>query len=866
DDALAAVQREVPGTVHAERLVHGARHVEVQVLGDGTALVALGDRDCSLQRRRQKLVELAPAPGLPETLRARLATDAVRLLPGYRGLGTVEFLVRGEEHWFLEVNPRLQVEHTVTEQVLGVDLVAAHLRVALGATLAELGLASCPPGRGAAVQLRVLAEQVRPDGTPVPTTGTLRSLDLPAGPGVRVDTAASTGWSPDPRFDSLVAKVVVWAPSAEGLLERARRVLGELRTPGLPTNAGLLDALLQHPEVRAGATTETVDALLPQLAAPAPDVDALSSPVAGTVVGVAVQPGEQVRRGQVLVVVEAMKMEHAVTAPSSGSVASVAVTVGQTVAQGLPLVQLSGRADDLETAAESRVDLDDVRPDLAEVHRRLGLLEDAARPVPVAKVHARGRRTARENVADLVDPGSFTEYGGLLVAAQRSRRPEAELVEQTPADGIVTGTATVEGRPVAVLSYDYTVLAGTQGFAGHAKTDRFLGVVERQQLPTVWFTEGGGGRPGDTDVPVASALDCRTFAAWGRLSGLVPRIAVVSGRCFAGNAALAGSADLVVATPDTTLGMGGPAMIEGGGLGVFRPEEVGPLAVHLPAGSVDVAVADDAEAVAVARRLLGDLAGTPRPWESPDQRRLRAVVPEDRKRAYDVRDAVALLADTGSVSELRTTFAPGMVTALARLEGRPVGVLANNPLHLGGAIDSDGADKAARFLQLCEAFDLPVLSLVDTPGMMVGPDVERTGLVRHCSRLFVVGANLTVPFVAVVLRKAYGLGAQAMMAGSTHEPLLTLAWPGGEMGAMGLEGAVRLGFRRELEAADDPAALYASLVAMAYERSKVLTVATYGDIDAVVDPADTRRLVVQALAAAPTTSRTGKKVPWVDTW
>ena len=411
------------------------------------------------------------------------------------------------------------------------------------------------------------------------------------------------------------------------------------------------------------------------------------------------------------------------------------------------------------------------------------------------------------------------------------------------------------------------MLAGTQGFAGHAKTDRFLAVVAAQRLPTVWFAEGGGGRPGDTDVPVASALDCRTFAAWGRLSGLVPRIAVVSGRCFAGNAAIAGSADLVVATADTTLGMGGPAMIEGGGLGVFRPEEVGPLDVHLAAGSVDVAVADDAEAVAVARRLLGDLAGTARPWECGDQRLLRGVVPEDRKRAYDVRRVVHLLADTGSVTELRPTFAPGMVTAFVRLEGRPVGVLANDPQHLAGAITSDGADKAARFLQLCEAFDVPVLSLVDTPGMMVGPDAERTGLVRHCSRLFVVGANLTVPVVAVVLRKAYGLGAQAMMAGSTHEPLLTMAWPAGEMGPMGLEGAVRLGFRRELEAADDPAALYASLVALAYERSKVLSVATYGDIDAVVDPADTRRLVLQVLAAAPApAARTGKKVPWVDAW
>ncbi len=551
---------------------------------------------------------------MSEALRVRLADDAVRLLAGYRGLGTVEFLVRDGEHWFLEVNPRLQVEHTVTEQVLGVDLVVAQLQVALGASLADVGLTTCPPVRGSAVQLRVLTEHVRADGTPVPTTGTLTGLELPSGPGTRVDTAASPGWSPDPRFDTLLAKVVVSSPRSDldALLDRAGRALAELRTPGLQTNAALLAALLVAPEVRAGATTSTLDELLPTLVVDAAPVDGLAAPTSGTVVAVRVAPGDVVRRGQVLVLLEAMKMEHAVTAPAAGRVEAVAAVVGETVAEGTALVRLApGAAEDEEEHA-GPVDLDAVRPDLAEVHRRLSLLEDAARPAAVAKVHARGRRTARENVADLVDPGSFTEYGGLLVAAQRSRRPEAELVEQTPADGIVAGTATVEGRPVAVLSYDYTVMAGTQGFAGHAKTDRFLGVVAKQRLPTVWFTEGGGGRPGDTDVPVASALDCRTFAAWGRLSGLVPRIAVVSGRCFAGNAAIAGSADLVLATPDTTLGMGGPAMIEGGGLGVFRPEEVGPLAVHLAAGSVDVAVPDDAAAVPPARRLLGDLAGTAR--------------------------------------------------------------------------------------------------------------------------------------------------------------------------------------------------------------------------------------------------------------
>ncbi len=490
--------------------------------------------------------------------------------------------------------------------------------------------------------------------------------------------------------------------------------------------------------------------------------------------------------------------------------------------------------------------------------------------------HAAGARTARENIDDLVDPGSFVEYGGLAIAAQRGRRDLAELLERTPADGLIAGTARVNGEQFgeraacAVLAYDYMVLAGTQGFIGHRKKDRLFELIERMRLPTVFFAEGGGGRPGDTDYHVISGLETRAFALWARLSGVVPRIAIVSGPCFAGNAVIAGAADLIVATESSSLGMGGPAMIEGGGLGKVEPERIGPLEMQVPNGVVDVAVADEAEATDAAKRLLAYFQGRTPAAREHDQERLREAIPERRRRAYDVTKIVELLCDRGSVALLREGFAPGMVSALGRIEGRPLGIIANNPIHLAGAITSDGADKAARFMQLCDAFELPLVSLIDTPGMMVGPEAEATALVRHCSRLFVTGAALRVPFVAVILRKAYGLGAQAMAAGSLHEPLLTVGWPASELGPMGLEGAVRLGMRRELGAIADESERerrVAELTELAHERAKALNAATVFELDDVIDPAETRKLIASTIAAAGGARESGgDSRRFVDTW
>jgi acetyl-CoA carboxylase carboxyltransferase component/biotin carboxyl carrier protein len=832
----------------------------VQILGDGTGAVThLWERDCSAQRRHQKLIEIAPAPELADATRQKLLSAAFRMARAARftGLGTFEFLVQEESDafHFIEANPRLQVEHTVTEEVTGVDLVAVQLRLAAGETLESLGLAGPPPvPRGFAVQARVNAEVTTADGTVRPSAGRLTRYDVPTGPGVRVDTAARAGAQVGVRYDSLLAKVIAHAPHGfDAARARVRRALEEFEIAGVRTGIPLLRAVLDRPDFwrHTGFVEEHLADLLPEDDQPVSVEGTVPAPMSATVVSVAVAPGDPVGAGEQLLVLEAMKMEHVIRAPGAGVVRAVHARVGETIGEGRPVVTLDETtAAGAEAAADETPDLDAVRPDMAEAVRRHAFGLDEHRPEAVAKRHALGRRTARENIQDLCDEGTFTEFGALAIAAQRRRRSLEDLIRATPADGMVTGTGRVDGAPCVAMSYDYTVLAGTQGLQNHRKTDRMLALAEERRLPVVLFAEGGGGRPGDTDTTSVAGLDVTTFQRMGRLSGLVPLVGIASGRCFAGNAALLGCCDVVIATPDASIGMGGPAMIEGGGLGVYRPEEIGPPAVQVPNGVVDLAVPDEAEAVRVARQYLAYFQGAHASWEAPDQRLLRHVVPENRRRAYDMRVAVETLADSGSVLELRRSFGSGVLTCLVRVEGRPLGLVASNPGHLGGAIDRDAADKTARFLQLCDAFGLPVVTLCDTPGFMVGPDAERTATVRHFARLFVTGANLRVPLVSLVLRKAYGLGAMAMMGGSTRAPLATAAWPSGEFGGMGLEGAVRLGYRKELAAIADPEErerAFEARVAELYEHGKAVNAAAALEIDAVIDPAESRGWILAAL-------------------
>lgn len=926
------------GAVYAEQLVDDARHIEVQVIGDGAGAVThLWERECTLQRQNQKIIELAPAPGLAPAVRESLLEAAVALAAAnnYLSLGTFEFLVdrSSGEFYFIEANARLQVEHTVTEEITGIDLVQSQLKLAGGASLVDLGLAESPIAVGQAVQLRVNTESMQPDGTAKPTGGTLAQFDIPSGLGIRTDTYGVSGYTTSPSFDSLLAKVIVHvrAGGLEAALTRARRALEEFRIEGVETNAQFLAALIARPETIANdvstsfVTTHAAE-ILADVVAAAPSAEdsatvgsapalagtrvdasdplavldlgkesvveavvpvsddladgmaAVGAPMQGTIVSVDVAEGVEVVIGTQLLVMEAMKMEHVITAEVSGVVDRLNVVPGDAVFEGHTLMVVAeSEVEARSEVVERVVDLDVIRPDLAEVNARHGFGFDENRPEAVAKRHSTGRRTARENIAHLVDEDSFVEWAPLVVAAQRKRRSLEELIEKTPGDGLIGGIGSVNGdlfeedkAQTMVVTYDYMVLAGTQGGNNHRKKDRMFELAARLKTPVVMFAEGGGGRPGDTDGLVVAGLDCLAFSLWGELSGLVPMVGINGGYCFAGNAALLGCCDVIIATKQSYLGMGGPAMIEGGGLGVFRPTEVGPVEDQVPNGVIDILVEDEEEAVETAKKYLSYFQGPVDDWEIHDQRRLRHVIPENRLRMYDVREVIETMFDVDSVMEIRKHFGLGMITAFARIEGRPVGVIANNPVHLAGAIDSDGADKAARFMQLCDAFDIPIINFCDTPGIMVGPEVEKTALVRHAARMFVTGANVDVPMVTFVLRKGYGLGAQAMAGGGFKMPIFTVAWPTGEFGGMGLEGAVKLGYRNELAAIEDPAERleeFETRVARMYEVGKGVSIADHFEIDDVIDPIDSRRWIMTALKSAPPPPvREGKKRPQVDTW
>ena len=947
------------GDVYAEEFVANARHIEVQIVGDGTGAAShVWERECSIQRNHQKIIEFAPSAALSDALRKRLLDAAVSMaaVVKYRGLGTFEFLVAdgagGKEGFvFIEANPRLQVEHTVTEEITGLDLVRVQMQVVAGATLAELGLtqADIPKPRGFAMQLRINMERMGADGLVRPSSGTITAYEPPTGPGMRVDSFAYAGYATSPSFDSLLAKLIVHSPSLgfSEVSQKAYRALSEFRLEGVATNIGFLQNLLQHPEFLANRIyTGFIDEHIKTLAAPGSEdrhkryfaglptapavataaagaipegraggkVDrsdplavfgyaksgdsatnaatpavaekpviqstvagpegtmAVSAPIQGTIIAIEVAEGAAVAAGQQLMVMEAMKMEHTIQASVSGIVRRITVALTDTVLEGHPLVFIeAGDVAAGAAGASKEVDLSHVRPDLAELLARRALLQDAARPESVARRRKTGQRTVRENVDDLFDADSFVEYYGLAIAHQHHRRTMEDLIKNTPADGLVTGIGQVNGHlfdgptaKCAVMAYDFTVFAGTQGDVNHKKMDRMLAQTRKARIPVVLFAEGGGGRPGDIKPPGGNT----SFTLFPQMSGQAPLIGITSGYCFAGNAAVLGCCDVIIATKGSHIGMGGPAMIEGGGLGVFRPDEIGPVELQIKSGVVDILAEDEADAVRIAKQYLSYFQGPVKGWTCADQRLLRGMIPEDRRRVYDIRAVIETLADAGSVLELRSGFGIGIVTALVRIEGKPFGLLANNPKHLGGAIDSDASDKGARFMQLCDTFGIPIISLCDTPGIMVGPEAEKTGLVRHSSRMLLTGANLKVPVFAIVLRKGYGIGRIAMMGGSIKLPFLTVSWPTGEYGGMNLEGAVKLAYRKELMAIEDPVkrlARYEEMVAEMYTKGKALAAATELSIDDVIDPMESRHWIMMGwMATHGEYGRAGR--PYVDAW
>ena len=934
------------GDLYVEEFVTRARHVEVQIVGDQSGnIIHLGERECSAQRRNQKVIEIAPAPNLTSEVREEMIAAAVRFAKQqeYLSLGTFEFLVDTETNEpgfvFIEANARLQVEHTVTEEVTGVDLVSTQIEIAQGSTTEELGLhfdRTANP-RGFAIQARVNLETVSADGVITPASGVLSAYEAPSGPGVRTDGFGYVGYQTSTAFDSLLAKVIVHSSSShfKPAADKAVRALSAFRIEGVKNNISFLKNIISHADFVAGdlhtrwidenmelaagewlgpdrfvasagsapaedgfagARVDTSDPLAlfkhdatVKSAQRSQDADAVAnlgtdgsigvrSPLQGTIVVIDVVPGQEVRAGQQLAVVEAMKMEHVIAAQVGGTIRQVTMKPGDIVREDYPIVFI--QEAEIEEAAHStveEVDLDHIRGDLQENIERHAYTLDQNRQEAVEKRRARGGRMPRENIAELMDAGSFKEYWPLIVARQHHRFDMETLRQRTPGDGVVAGTGTInadlfgdEAARALVVHYDYTVLAGTQGSRNHQKQDRLFELALRFRLPLVLFGEGGGGRPGDDSNGPSVAFDTPTFTQFSKLSGAVPLVGVNHGRCFAGNTALLACCDVIIATQDSTIAMGGPAMIEGGGLGIYTPEEVGPMSFQVPNGVVDVLVEDEAEAVAIAKKYLSYFQGTLDTWESHDQRKLRHIIPESRLRLYEMRSVIETIADVDSVLEIREEFGIGVITAFIRVEGRPMGVLANNPHHLAGAIDSDAADKGTRFIQLCDAFDIPVLSLMDCPGIMVGPDVEATALVRHAVRMFNAGANLTTPLFGVVVRKAYGLGVQAMCGGSAMQGFFTVAWPTAEFAGMNLEGAVKLGYRSELMAIQDPdkrAEDFNRRVEQAYDAAKAVNAATGGGLDDVIDPMETRSWISESLKRLPPVpERTEKKYPYIDTW
>ena len=931
DADLESCQREArlsfgDNRIYVERFLPRAKHIEVQILGDGVGnVVAFGERECSLQRQNQKLIEIAPSPSIPpgDALRDQLVEAALRLTRAvkYRSLATIEFLVNPDtrEFFFMEANPRIQVEHTTTEQLYGIDLVELQLQVSCGRSLQDLGVVTrSPPLKRYAIQLRINSETLQPDGSSQPNAGALTTFNVPNGPYVRVDTAAHAPggrlgkYNVSPLFDSLLAKVIVTAPSFGQALALADRSLAETDIRGVRTNRAFLMALVRHPVVRQShSITATVSQYLSELLDDAHRIDAAGKTVTrdeqdgaaqksvdapegseaikihltGIVLDLKVAEGDAVKANQDIAVIEAMKMEHLIRAPRSGRIVRLACAKGDAVNAGAPICFFESSehgADDSESSSSlpTSEPIDSIRPELREILDRKKLLMDEGRKEAVAKRHARGYPTIRESIDMLVDPDSFLELGDLVIAAQLKRRTLDDLLKRTMGDGIITGWATVHGRPVALALGDYLVLAGTQGTYHHLKLDRIFESVLENPAPLVLYAEGGGGRPGDVDRTVVAGLSTPSFSLLARIRAEgIPTIGVANGYVFAGNAALLGTCDLVIATRGgsreiaggkepgkTSIGMGGKAMIEGGGLGVFESDVIGPPDLQASTGGIDILVGTEADASMMTRRLLAFFTHSiSQSWKwTSDARLLRQAVPpaSARRRAYDVRVVINLLVDDGSFIELGRAWGTSVVTGLATITGKPVGILANDSAtSLGGAIDHDSGRKATRLIQLLTRTRCAhLISLCDTPGFMVGPEFEKSatggGSFRIFGDWFAAAQELGISggrVISIILRNAYGLGAQAMMGGGSLSNLTSASWPSGAFGGMGLEGAVRLGHRNELAAIENPEERKKAeqrMIDDMYERGKASNMAMFAEVDTVIDPADTRRWIEKNLASA----------------
>jgi acetyl/propionyl-CoA carboxylase alpha subunit/acetyl-CoA carboxylase carboxyltransferase component len=861
------------GALYVERLARNPRHIEIQIAGDGATVQHLGERDCSIQRRHQKLVEVAPSPALETGLRDRIIDAALRLAKAlnYRSLGTFEFLVDGDEFFFIEANPRLQVEHTVTEEVAGVDLVAAQLRISAGARLSDIGLDQSPPLRGFAIQARVNLETLDADGVPRPSSGVIDAFAPPCGPGVRVDTYGCAGYQMSPRYDSLIAKVIGHGDDFAGAARRTAAALAEFQIGGVASNLDFVHAivsdaaftngkfdtgfvgdhlatLLAHRRPAVTVTSEIKEATKSPGHAEVPQGSrVVEAPTGGVVVKVGAGPADVVASGAALMVIEAMKMEHTVRPTKSMCLEAVLVEPGDLVDRG-DLLAYGRPVEHPDMPATAEPD-EDWSIEVAEIERRRGLAAAMGGPAKVERQRASGKLTARERIEALADPGSFGEIGALTGFARYGA--DGNATEVLPAN-FVAGTASIDGRKVMLGVDDFTGRGGSGDGAIHDKQIFAERYANQMRLPVVRLLDGasGGGSVkmaldgGYAYLPVNPGWD----AVVDNLS-LVPVAAACLGPTVGlGAARLVMSHLAVMVAGVGQLFTAGPPVVRGATGEDLTKEQLGGAEVHRGNGSVERIVGAEAAAFEVIRGFLSYLPSsvfdTPPVLAAMDsverrEERLLGAVPRNRRRPYAIGPILEAIFDIGSVFPY-AEYGDATVTALARLDGHPVGVIAPDPMA-GATMSVQGAQAIGRLVDLCETFHLPIVSLTDQAGVTIGSVAERRATIRAGARAIAAVYQAKVPQVELIVRRVYGVGAAGIV--NRHRAGRSWSWPSGDFGSLPPEGGIEAAFRARIEASEDAAATIADITAELKAVSSPFRTAERFGVQDLIDPRDSRALL-----------------------
>jgi acetyl/propionyl-CoA carboxylase alpha subunit/acetyl-CoA carboxylase carboxyltransferase component len=946
-EAFARCQSEAQaafgdGSVFVERLIPRPRHIEVQILADAHGnVIHLHERDCSVQLRHQKVVEVAPAPGLDEALRKQILADAIKLVSAaeYVNAGTVEFLVSPEtgEHFFIECNPRIQVEHTVTEQVTGVDLVEAQFHIASGASLAELGLRdqrAVGAPRGFAVEARVVARGA----------GTISAYKEPSGPGVRVDACGYLGYAPPPHFDPLLAKVIGSSSSSSSLasaVDRTLRALDEFHIAGLPTNLPELRAILLHPDVRAGDARTTLLEEAPEILRAAASSasanggaldllqrqattlradsagQAVSSgavrgspvsglevkigergvecPMGGAVVELRVREGDTVAAGDTVLIISTMKMETLLAAPCSGMVTAVQpLSAGDTVAAGQVVAVVAPVDGDAERHAPSRSKADE--ESWGGVLEELRILKRFAhaRLAPgstdpgVIRQRDRGKLTCRERIALLLDDGSFREVGS--VAGFPSYDEKGGVTAFTPANH-VGGWGKIDGRTAVVCADDFTSRGGHADGAIAVKSAHLDRLSLELRAPSVRMLDGssGGGSvaamvPQQKKEGESRAKESRDAIEPGR-----PRVAGSGGSFLPGHLGSSLYAEQLATVPVVNLLLGsvvglgaakavlghfsvmvrdiaqlfvaGPPVVQHAMGYDITKEELGGWHIHCRNGSVDNLAETEEEAAQMTKRFLWYLPSNvyepppilpPNPSDPPDRREeeLFTLIPRKRTTTFDMRKAIRLMADADSFFEIGPLWGTDQVTGFVRFNGHTLGVIASDSRHPnGGALTADGCSKLTRHLDLCDLFHVPILNLVDNPGFAVGLEHELSGTIRRGGEWMIAFAQVRVPIFTVLMRRSFGVAGNNF-ATPQERPSVRVAWPAADVGGIPPEGGIEAAYKRQLAEAENPEALRAELMARIESARGPVGPLSKFQIEEMIDPRDTRRIVCEWVEAA----------------